>query len=72
MANLSVYVSTAVNGVAQIHSEILKNSLFQDWYGVYPERFQNKTNGITPRRWLGLCDPELSAAHRAARSARAF
>ena len=59
MANLSVYVSTAVNGVARIHSEILKNDLFKDWYKVYPERFQNKTNGITPRRWLGLSNPEL-------------
>ena len=60
MANLSVYVSTAVNGVAQIHSDILKRDLFKDWYAVYPERFQNKTNGITPRRWLGLCNPELT------------
>ena len=60
MANLSVYVSTAVNGVAQIHSEILKADLFKDWYAVYPQRFQNKTNGITPRRWLGLCNPELT------------
>ena len=60
MANLSVYVSTAVNGVARIHSEILKRDLFKDWYAVYPERFQNKTNGITPRRWLGLCNPELT------------
>ena len=59
MANLSVYVSTAVNGVARIHSEILKNDLFKDWYKFDPERFQNKTNGITPRRWLGLCNPEL-------------
>ena len=61
MANLSVYMSTAVNGVAEIHSQILKDNLFKDWYAVYPDRFQNKTNGITPRRWLGLCDPELSA-----------
>ena len=61
MANLSVYVSTAVNGVAQIHSQILRDSLFHDWYKVFPDRFQNKTNGITPRRWLGLCNPELSA-----------
>ena len=60
MANLSVYVSSYVNGVAKIHSEILKNSLFRDWYAAYPQRFQNKTNGITPRRWLGLCDPELT------------
>lgn len=61
MANLSVYVSSAVNGVAEIHSEILKNDLFRDWYAVFPERFQNKTNGITPRRWLGLSNPELCA-----------
>ena len=59
MANLSVYVSTAVNGVAEIHSQILKDDLFKDWYRVFPERFQNKTNGITPRRWLGLANPEL-------------
>ena len=60
MANLSVYVSTAVNGVAAIHTEILKHDLFRDWYAVYPDRFQNKTNGITPRRWLGLSNPELT------------
>ena len=61
MANLSVYVGTYVNGVARIHSEILKQTLFKDWYAIYPERFQNKTNGITPRRWMGLCDPEMTA-----------
>ncbi len=60
MANLSVYVGTYVNGVAEIHSQILKDDLFRDWYAVYPERFQNKTNGITPRRWVGLCNPELT------------
>ncbi|MBP3305007.1 MAG: glycogen/starch/alpha-glucan phosphorylase [Oscillospiraceae bacterium] len=60
MANLSVYVSTYVNGVAEIHSQILKDDLFRDWYAVYPERFQNKTNGVTPRRWMGLCNPELT------------
>ena len=60
MANLSVYVSTYVNGVAEIHSQILKDDLFKDWYAVYPERFQNKTNGVTPRRWMGLCNPELT------------
>ena len=60
MANLSVYVSTYVNGVAQIHSQILKDDLFRDWYAIYPERFQNKTNGVTPRRWMGLCNPELT------------
>jgi starch phosphorylase len=59
MANLAVYVSHAVNGVAKIHSEILKNDVLKNWYELYPERFQNKTNGITQRRWLGLCNPEL-------------
>ncbi len=61
MARLATYVSTYVNGVAQIHTEILKADVLKDWYTVYPERFQNKTNGITQRRWLGLCNPELSA-----------
>ena len=59
MAELALYASHAVNGVAALHSEILKNDVFADWYGIYPERFQNKTNGITQRRWLGLCNPEL-------------
>ena len=60
MANLSVYVSSYVNGVAEIHSQILKDDLFHDWYQVFPNRFQNKTNGVTPRRWMGLCNPELT------------
>ena len=60
MANLSVYVGSYVNGVAEIHSQILKDDLFRDWYAVYPARFQNKTNGVTPRRWMGLCNPELT------------
>ena len=61
MARLATYVSTYVNGVAQIHTEILKADVLKEWYQIYPERFQNKTNGITQRRWLGLCNPELSA-----------
>lgn len=60
MARLAAYVSSHINGVAWIHSEILKNDVLRDWYALYPERFQNKTNGITQRRWLGLCNPELS------------
>ena len=60
MANLSVYVGNYVNGVAEIHSQILKDDCFKDWYKVFPERFQNKTNGVTPRRWMGLCNPELT------------
>ena len=60
MANMSVYVGSYVNGVAEIHSQILKDDCFKDWYAAFPERFQNKTNGVTPRRWLGLCNPELT------------
>ena len=60
MANLSVYVGSYVNGVAEIHSQILKDDLFREWYAAFPERFQNKTNGVTPRRWMGLCNPELT------------
>ena len=60
MANLSIYVGSYVNGVAEIHSQILKDDCFKNWYEVFPERFQNKTNGITPRRWVGLCNPELT------------
>ena len=60
MANLSVYVGSYVNGVAEIHSQILKDDCFKEWYAAFPERFQNKTNGVTPRRWLGLCNPELT------------
>ena len=60
MANLSVYVGSYVNGVAEIHSQILKDDCFKDWYAAFPDRFQNKTNGVTPRRWMGLCNPELT------------
>ena len=60
MADTAVYMSFAVNGVAKIHSELVKTDLFPDWYKLYPERFHNKTNGVTQRRWLGLCNPELS------------
>lgn len=60
MANLAIYVGSAVNGVAALHTEILKNKELNNWYNLYPEKFQNKTNGITPRRWLRLCNPELS------------
>ena len=61
MANLAVYGSSYTNGVAAIHSQILKDDVFKEWYALYPERFNNKTNGITQRRWLGLCNPELTA-----------
>ena len=64
MANLSIYVGSYVNGVAEIHSQILKDDCFKNWYSIFPERFQNKTNGITPRRWMGLCNPELTSMVR--------
>ncbi len=60
MANMATYCSSFVNGVAEIHTEILKASTLHNWYEIYPEKFQNKTNGITQRRWLALCNKELS------------
>ena len=61
MAHLAIVGSHSVNGVAALHSEILKNELFRDFYEMYPERFNNKTNGITQRRWLKMSNPSLSA-----------
>ena len=60
MANLAIFVGRAVNGVAALHTEILKKHELNNWYNLYPNKFQNKTNGITPRRWLRLCNAELS------------
>lgn len=60
MAHLAIIGSHSVNGVAQLHSEIIKDQLFKDFYRIWPERFNNKTNGVTPRRWLKLCNPKLT------------
>lgn len=60
MANLAIYVGFSVNGVAEIHSQILKDDTFKEWYKESPEKFNNKTNGITPRRWLVYSNRELT------------
>ncbi|XP_041445990.1 glycogen phosphorylase, muscle form [Xenopus laevis] len=60
MAHLCIVGSHAVNGVAQIHSDIIKDTVFHDFYEMDPHKFQNKTNGITPRRWLVLCNSGLA------------
>ncbi len=60
MAHLAIIGSHCVNGVAELHSEILKTDLFRDFYRVFPDRFRNVTNGITPRRWLKQANPSLS------------
>ena len=61
MAHLAIVGSHAVNGVAKIHTEILKHDTFRDFHELFPGRFRNKTNGITPRRWLLKANPELAA-----------
>jgi starch phosphorylase len=60
MAQLSIIGSHSVNGVAQLHSNLVKTTIFRDYHELYPERFNNKTNGITPRRWLKLANPGLA------------
>ncbi len=60
MANLAVVGSKAINGVAELHTQLLKETTLKDFYEAFPERFSNKTNGVTPRRWLMLSNPPLA------------
>jgi starch phosphorylase len=62
MANIDIHFSHSINGVAKLHTEILKNTELKKFYDIYPEKFNNKTNGITFRRWGVMCDPELTEA----------
>ena len=59
MAHLAIVGSRSVNGVAALHTELLKEGLFRDFHAMWPERFNNKTNGVTPRRWVAHCNPAL-------------
>ncbi|WP_408120347.1 glycogen/starch/alpha-glucan phosphorylase [Helcococcus ovis] len=61
MAFLATYVSTSINGVAELHTIILKKETLNQWFKLYPEKFNNKTNGVTPRRWLQYSNPQLTA-----------
>ncbi len=61
MANLAIIGSHSVNGVAAIHSELVKTRLVPDFYRIWPEKFNNKTNGVSPRRWIAACNPRLAA-----------
>jgi len=60
MANLACVGSFAINGVAALHTDLLKKTVLKDWYALYPEKFSNKTNGVTPRRWMVLSNPKLT------------
>ena len=59
MAYLAIVASHTVNGVAAIHSDLIKTTIFKNFYEIFPHKFQNKTNGVTQRRWLAFCNPGL-------------
>lgn len=61
MAWIACYASFSINGVAALHTEIIKRETLGEWHAIWPEKFNNKTNGVTPRRWLNQCNPQLSA-----------
>lgn len=60
MAWIACYASFSINGVAALHTEIIKADTLHDWHDIWPEKFNNKTNGVTPRRWLKQCNPKLA------------
>ena len=61
MAWIACYASFSINGVAALHTQIIESDTLHDWYDIWPEKFNNKTNGVTPRRWLRQCNPRLSS-----------
>ncbi|MBZ8178093.1 glycogen/starch/alpha-glucan family phosphorylase [Corynebacterium sp. 3HC-13] len=60
MAWIACYAAYSINGVAALHTDIIKSETLRDWHELWPEKFNNKTNGVTPRRWLKMCNPRLS------------
>ncbi len=60
MAWIACYAAYSINGVAALHTEIIKKDTLHDWFEIWPEKFNNKTNGVTPRRWVNQCNPRLS------------
>lgn len=72
MANLAIACTHCTNGVAALHTQILKERVFAPWHRAYPDRLHNVTNGVTPRRWLAVCNPELTALLRDTLGSDAF
>lgn len=69
MAHMDIHYGFSVNGVAALHTQILKESELKPFYDLYPQKFNNKTNGITFRRWLEACNPSLAALSTSASAA---